>query len=69
MQTFGASAPLKALQKEYGFTVDNVVARPGPSWRGDGAWQSRMARAGLPATAYITAVGVTGFRTPATTGA
>ncbi len=37
MQTFGASAPLKALMKEYGFTVDNVVtaaraqlaARPG----------------------------------------
>jgi len=26
MQTFGASAPLKALQQEYGFTVDNVVA-------------------------------------------
>ena len=26
MQTFGASAPLKALQKEYGFTVENVVA-------------------------------------------
>ena len=26
MQTFGASAPLKALQKEYGFTVDNVIA-------------------------------------------
>ena len=26
MQTFGASAPLKSLQKEYGFTVDNVVA-------------------------------------------
>jgi transketolase len=26
MQTFGASAPLKALQKEYGFTVDHVVA-------------------------------------------
>ena len=26
MQTFGASAPLKALQTEYGFTVDNVVA-------------------------------------------
>jgi transketolase len=25
MQTFGASAPLKALQKEFGFTVDNVV--------------------------------------------
>jgi transketolase len=25
MHTFGASAPLKALQKEYGFTVDNVV--------------------------------------------
>jgi transketolase len=26
MHTFGASAPLKALQKEFGFTVDNVVA-------------------------------------------
>jgi transketolase len=26
MQTFGASAPLKALMAEYGFTVDNVVA-------------------------------------------
>jgi transketolase len=26
MQTFGASAPLKALLKEYGFTVENVVA-------------------------------------------
>jgi len=26
MQTFGASAPLKALQEEYGFTVDRVVA-------------------------------------------
>ena len=26
MQTFGASAPLKALLKEYGFTVDNVIA-------------------------------------------
>ncbi len=26
MQTFGASAPLKALQKEYGFTVDKVIA-------------------------------------------
>ena len=26
MQTFGASAPLKALQTEFGFTVDNVVA-------------------------------------------
>jgi transketolase len=26
MQTFGASAPLKALQEEYGFTVDKVVA-------------------------------------------
>jgi transketolase len=25
MQTFGASAPLKALQKEYGFIADNVV--------------------------------------------
>ena len=26
MQTFGASAPLKELMKEYGFTVENVVA-------------------------------------------
>ena len=26
MQTFGASAPLKELQKEYGFTVEKVVA-------------------------------------------
>ena len=26
MQTFGASAPLKALQKEFGFTVEHVVA-------------------------------------------
>ena len=26
MHTFGASAPLKALQQEFGFTVDNVVA-------------------------------------------
>jgi transketolase len=25
MHTFGASAPLKALQKEFGFTVDNIV--------------------------------------------
>jgi transketolase len=25
MRTFGASAPLKALQQEFGFTVDNVV--------------------------------------------
>ena len=26
MKTFGASAPLKELQKKFGFTVDNVVA-------------------------------------------
>ena len=26
MHTFGASAPLKALQQEFGFTVDHVVA-------------------------------------------
>ena len=26
MQTFGASAPLKELQKKFGFTVDAVVA-------------------------------------------
>jgi transketolase len=26
MQTFGASAPLKALMKEYGLTAENVVA-------------------------------------------
>jgi transketolase len=25
MQTFGASAPLKALQQEFGYTVDAVV--------------------------------------------
>ena len=25
MKTFGASAPLKELQKKFGFTVDNVV--------------------------------------------
>jgi transketolase len=26
MQSFGASAPLKELQKKFGFTTDNVVA-------------------------------------------
>jgi len=26
MHTFGASAPLKALQREFGFTVENVMA-------------------------------------------
>ena len=26
METFGASAPLKALQQEFGFTAENVVA-------------------------------------------
>ena len=26
METFGASAPLKALLTEYGFTVDNIIA-------------------------------------------
>ena len=26
MKTFGASAPLKELQKKFGFTVENVVA-------------------------------------------
>jgi transketolase len=26
MQTFGASAPLKALQQEFGFTVEAVKA-------------------------------------------
>ena len=26
MHTFGASAPLKALQQEFGFTVDNIIA-------------------------------------------
>jgi transketolase len=26
METFGASAPLKELQKKFGFTVDNVIA-------------------------------------------
>ena len=33
MQTFGASAPLKELQKEFGFTVENVVEdRQGSAW-------------------------------------
>ena len=26
METFGASAPLKELQKKFGFTLDHVVA-------------------------------------------
>jgi transketolase len=26
MSTFGASAPLKVLQKKFGFTVEHVVA-------------------------------------------
>jgi transketolase len=26
MHTFGVSAPLKALQQEFGFTVENVMA-------------------------------------------
>jgi len=26
METFGASAPLKELQKKFGFTLDNVIA-------------------------------------------
>jgi transketolase len=26
METFGASAPLQALQKKFGFVPDNVVA-------------------------------------------
>jgi transketolase len=26
MKTFGASAPLKVLQEEFGFTVENVIA-------------------------------------------
>jgi transketolase len=26
MHSFGASAPIKALQKHFGFTVENVVA-------------------------------------------
>jgi hypothetical protein len=26
METFGASAPLKELQKKFGFTTDNVIA-------------------------------------------
>jgi transketolase len=26
MKTFGASAPLKELQKKFGFTLENVVA-------------------------------------------
>ena len=26
METFGASAPLKELQKKFGFTAENIVA-------------------------------------------
>lgn len=26
MHTFGASAPLKALQEDFGFTVDTVIS-------------------------------------------
>ena len=26
METFGASAPLKELQKKFGFTLENVIA-------------------------------------------
>jgi transketolase len=36
METFGASAPLKALQQKFGFTVDHVVAvakEQAKSWR------------------------------------
>ena len=38
METFGASAPLKELQKRFGFTLENIVAtamrlaRPGRSF-------------------------------------
>ena len=48
MHAFGASAPLKALQQEFGFTVDHVVmaardaledsVRPGAIHR---PWQDR----------------------------
>ncbi|MDJ0784813.1 MAG: hypothetical protein QNJ22_22805, partial [Desulfosarcinaceae bacterium] len=30
MQTFGASAPLKALQQKFGFTVENLLQH---AWR------------------------------------
>src|SRR5262249_31997904 len=33
MRTFGASAPLKELQKKFGFTVDNVLAATKEQWR------------------------------------
>jgi transketolase len=36
MKTFGASAPLKALQQEFGFTVDNVVATAKAALRSSG---------------------------------
>jgi transketolase len=26
METFGASAPLKELQKKFGFTAENIIA-------------------------------------------
>ena len=37
MRTFGASAPLKELQKVYGFTVDNVIAAAGSHREGAAA--------------------------------
>jgi transketolase len=36
METFGASAPLKALQKKFGFVPENIVA----------AARAQIARAG-----------------------
>ena len=37
MATFGASAPLKELQKEFGFTVEHVVAAARAQLSGDTA--------------------------------
>jgi transketolase len=37
MRTFGASAPLKELQKKFGFTVDNVVTAVKTSLKKSGA--------------------------------
>jgi transketolase len=37
MHTFGASAPLKALQQEFGFTVENVMATVKSLLRGKAA--------------------------------
>ena len=48
MQTFGASAPLKALQKEFGFEPEHVVAAARSRGAGVAAADSRSLVAGAP---------------------